>query len=345
MAGTLDRFYEKYGKVSSEVSTTGVQRSQSSSQKKEKGTLDKFYEKYGALHRQSFQDDFDSKWNQYHAGYQHTMQTIQEDLAKADYGNIGDLNKRYSEYANGLIAQYGRLKTLLEGGRDNFTEEDYRRYSDFLEQSQADLGEQMGRLGDYTRFYGQFGSEEEYEQAKSGIGGQVKQVQPVVQKDQAEKMSLEDYAPEYDWTDANQRKKVTKEIDRLIEAEDADTYARYQDMITGLSEKDRKALEDSHGKDSSMAYGYLLQKGYSREDINAMYETLKREKTAELSDDALQSVYDWTGKNAGTAAAGFAGARAGNLAGAVTGTFQTINDTARHYLQGSPYHGTDPNAA
>ena len=345
MAGTLDRFYEKYGKVSSEVSTTGMQQSQSSSQKKEKGTLDKFYEKYGALHRQSFHDDFDSKWNQYHAGYHHTMQTIQEDLAKADYGNIGDLNKRYSEYANGLIAQYGRLKTLLEGGRDNFTEEDYRRYSDFLEQSQADLGEQMGRLGDYTRFYGQFGSEEEYEQAKSGIGGQLKQVQPVVQKDQAEKMSLEDYAPEYDWTDANQRKKVTKEIDRLIEAEDADTYARYQDMITGLSEKDRKALEDSHGKDSSMAYGYLLQKGYSREDINAMYETLKREKTAELSDDALQSVYDWTGKNVGTAAAGFAGARAGNLAGAVTGTFQTINDTARHYLQGSPYHGTDPNAA
>ena len=116
-------------------------------------------------------------------------------------------------------------------------------------------------------------------------------------------------------------------------------------MIAGLSDKDRKALEDSHGKDGSMAYGYLLQKGYSREDINAMYETLKRDKMAELSDDALRSVYDWTGKNAGTAAAGFAGARAGNLAGAVTGTFQTINDTARHYLQGSPYHGTDPNAA
>ena len=150
---------------------------------------------------------------------------------------------------------------------------------------------------------------------------------------------------EYDWTDTNQRKKASQDVDRLNDLEDRYTLARYQDMISGLSDKDRKALEDSHGKDGSMAYGYLLQKGYSREDINAMYETLKREKTAALSDDALQSVYDWTGKNAGTAAAGFAGSRAGNLAGAVTGTFQTINDTARHYLQGSPYHGTDPNAA
>ena len=58
MAGTLDRFYEKYGKVSSEVSTTGVQRSQSSSQKKEKGTLDTFNDKYGAFNRQRLQDDF-----------------------------------------------------------------------------------------------------------------------------------------------------------------------------------------------------------------------------------------------------------------------------------------------
>ncbi|MDY4507913.1 MAG: hypothetical protein SPD95_04225, partial [Candidatus Faecousia sp.] len=150
---------------------------------------------------------------------------------------------------------------------------------------------------------------------------------------------------EYDWTDTNQRKKASQDVDRLNDLEDRYTLARYQNMIAGLSDKDRKALEDSHGKDGSMAYGYLLQKGYSREDINAMYETLKREKTAEMSDESLASVYDWTGKNAGTAAAGFAGARAGNLAGAVTGTFQTINDTARHYLQGSPYHGTDPNAA
>lgn len=198
-------------------------------------------------------------------------------------------------------------------------------------------------ISDTNAAMSQFQDEEEYNRYLRGQDGGSTDISSLEQEIQDLKSFIDQ--SEYDMTDTNQRKKASQDVDRLNDLEDRYTFARYQDMISGLSDKDRKALEDSHGKDSSMAYGYLLQKGYSREDINAMYETMKREKTAELSDDALRSVYDWTGKNAGTAAAGFAGARAGNLAGAVTGTFQTINDTARHYLQGSPYHGTDPNAA
>lgn len=118
----------------------------------------------------------------------------------------------------------------------------------------------------------------------------------------------------------------------------------YRAKIAALPEKDRKALEDFHGNYQAMAYGYLLRQGYDRKEIDAMWETMQRDKNAELSESAINGTYDWTGQNAGTAVAGFGGARAGNLAGAVTGTFQVINDLARHYLRGSPYSTTDPNS-
>lgn len=118
----------------------------------------------------------------------------------------------------------------------------------------------------------------------------------------------------------------------------------YRAKIAALPEKDRKALEDFHGNYQAMAYGYLLRQGYDRKEIDAMWETMQRDKNAELSESAINGTYDWTGQNAGTAVAGFGGARVGNLAGAVTGTFQVINDLARHYLRGSPYSTTDPNS-
>lgn len=118
----------------------------------------------------------------------------------------------------------------------------------------------------------------------------------------------------------------------------------YRAKIAALPERDRKALEDFHGNYQAMAYGYLLRQGYDRKEIDAMWETMQRDKNAELSESAINGTYGWTGQNVGTAAAGFGGARVGNLAGAVTGTFQVVNDLARHYLRGSPYSTTDPNS-
>lgn len=138
-------------------------------------------------------------------------------------------------------------------------------------------------------------------------------------------------------------KYIKEQMDELDSMEDAATYNKYQDMISSLSDKERKALSDSHGRDTTMAYGYLLQNGYSREDINAMYETLMREQNAKTSGEVLDAVYDYAGQNVGTGAVGFTGARAGNIVGGITGTFQAIHDTAQHYFQGSPYRTTDPN--
>ena len=135
-----------------------------------------------------------------------------------------------------------------------------------------------------------------------------------------------------------------KQLEQDLQAqEDEDTYNKYNAMIASLSEKERQALLESHDQDDTMAYGYLLQQGYSRYDINAMYETLLRGLNAEMSENVLGSVYDFAGQNFGTGAVGFAGARAGQFLGGFTGTYQAIYDTAKHYLQGSPYHGTDPN--
>lgn len=138
-------------------------------------------------------------------------------------------------------------------------------------------------------------------------------------------------------------KLIREQMNELDAMEDSATYNKYQEMISSLSEKDRKALEDSHGRDTTMAYGYLLQSGYSREDINAMYETMQREKNADTSKQVIDAVYDYSGQNVGTGAVGFTGARAGNIVGGITGTFQAIHDTAQHYFQGSPYRTTDPN--
>lgn len=136
---------------------------------------------------------------------------------------------------------------------------------------------------------------------------------------------------------------IREQLNELDAMEDTATYNKYQDMISSLSEKERKALSDSHGRDTTMAYGYLLQNGYSREDINAMYETLMREQNEEASKQVIGAVYDYAGQNVGTGAVGFTGARAGNIVGGITGTFQAIHDTAQHYFQGSPYRTTDPN--
>ena len=244
--------------------------------------------------------------------------------------------------ANNLRRRSFQIQQYLDENRGSMDRAEYDRIKSTLDDFGRQTAQTMFSLYRKNQIFGireYTASDYEIDQQDSGIAD----ISSLEQEIQDLKSFIDE--SEYDWTDTNQRKKASQDVDRLNDLKDRYTLARYQNMIAGLSDKDRKALEDSHGKDGSMAYGYLLQKGYSREDINAMYETLKREKTAEMSDEALASVYDWTGKNAGTAAAGFAGARAGNLAGAVTGTFQTINDTARHYLQGSPYHGTDPNAA
>lgn len=251
---------------------------------------------------------------------------------KRNGGYTRDAGGGYAAEIDALIRDFDSIKDFA----GSYGMAGAKRYLYYLQDIQE-------YISDTNAAMSQFQGEEEYNRYLRGQDGGSTDISSLEQEIQDLKSFIDQ--SEYDMTDTNQRKKASQDVDRLNDLEDRYTFARYQNMIAGLSDKDRKALEDSHGKDGSMAYGYLLQKGYSREDINAMYETLKREKTAELSDDALQSVYDWTGKNAGTAAAGFAGARAGNLAGAVTGTFQTINDTARHYLQGSPYHGTDPNAA
>ena len=138
-------------------------------------------------------------------------------------------------------------------------------------------------------------------------------------------------------------KYIKEQMNELDSMEDAATYNKYQNMISSLSEKERKALQDSHGRDTTMAYGYLLQNGYTREDINAMYETMMREQNAKTSEEVIDSVYDYAGQNVGTGAVGFIGARAGNIVGGITGTLQAIHDTAQHYFQGSPYRTTDPN--
>lgn len=138
-------------------------------------------------------------------------------------------------------------------------------------------------------------------------------------------------------------KLIREQMNELDAMEDSATYNKYREMISSLSEKDRKALEDSHGRDTTMAYGYLLQSGYSREDINAMYETMQRGKNADTSKQVIDAVYNYSGQNVGTGAVGFTGARAGNIVGGITGTFQAIHDTAQHYFQGSPYRTTDPN--
>jgi N12 class adenine-specific DNA methylase len=141
----------------------------------------------------------------------------------------------------------------------------------------------------------------------------------------------------------DEMKSIKEQMNELDSMEDAATYNKYQDMISSLSDKERKALSDSHGRDTTMAYGYLLQNGYSREDINAMYETLMRDQNAKTSGEVLDAVYDYAGQNVGTGAVGFTGARAGNIVGGITGTLQAIHDTAQHYFQGSPYRTTDPN--
>ncbi|MCI5484369.1 MAG: SNF2-related protein [Clostridiales bacterium] len=135
-----------------------------------------------------------------------------------------------------------------------------------------------------------------------------------------------------------------KQLEQDLQAqEDEDTYNKYKAMIASLSEKEFEALLASNDQDDTMSYGYLLKQGYSRYDINAMYETLLRGLNAEMSENVLGSVYDFAGQNFGTGAVGFAGARAGQFLGGFTGTAQVILDTAKHYFQGSPYHGTDPN--
>lgn len=135
-----------------------------------------------------------------------------------------------------------------------------------------------------------------------------------------------------------------KKAEQDIQAqEDMATYNKYQEMIASLSENDRNALLHTNGRDSSMAFGYLLQKGYSREDIYAMHETLLREQNAKYSNQVIDDVYDYAGQNFGTGVVGFTGARAGNILGGITGTFQAIHDTAQHYFRGSPYRTTDPN--
>jgi N12 class adenine-specific DNA methylase len=135
-----------------------------------------------------------------------------------------------------------------------------------------------------------------------------------------------------------------KQLEQDLQAqEDEYTYNKYKAMIASLSEKEFEALLASNDQDDTMSYGYLLKQGYSRYDINAMYETLLRGLNAEMSENVLGSVYDFAGQNFGTGAVGFAGARAGQFLGGFTGTAQVILDTARHYFQGSPYHGTDPN--
>lgn len=137
--------------------------------------------------------------------------------------------------------------------------------------------------------------------------------------------------------------RVEKAEQQLLAQEDIATYNKYKAMIASLSEKEFEALLASNDQDDTMSYGYLLKQGYSRYDINAMYETLLRGLNAEMSENVLGSVYDFAGQNFGTGAVGFAGARAGQFLGGFTGTAQVILDTARHYFQGSPYHGTDPN--
>lgn len=69
-------------------------------------------------------------------------------------------------------------------------------------------------------------------------------------------------------------------LDKQRSEQDSTSDNRTQGMISSLSEKERKALQDSHGRDTTMAAGYLLQKGYSRDDIKAMYNSLKREEGA-----------------------------------------------------------------
>lgn len=243
--------------------------------------------------------------------------------------------------ANNLRRRSFQIQQYLDENRGSMDSAEYDRIKSTLDDFGRQTAQTMFSLYRKNQIIGRreyTASDYEIDQQDSGSAD----ISALEQEIQDLKSFIDE--TEYDWTDVNQRNKASQDVDRLRELEDRYTSWRYQEMLGSLSEKDRKALEATNGKDNTMAYGYLMQKGYSREDINAMYETMKREKTAAVSDKALKTVYDHTGKNVGTAAAGFAGARAGNLAGAVTGTFQTINDTARHYLQGSPYHGTDPNA-
>ncbi len=243
--------------------------------------------------------------------------------------------------ANNLRKRSFQIQQYLDENRDSMDKTEYDRIKTTLDDFGRRTAQSMFSLYRKNRQLGRreySASDYETDQQDSGreetdsLEQEIRDLEAIID------------GTDYDWTDVNQRNKASQAVDRLQDLQDRYTQSRYQEMLDTLSEKDRKALENTNGRDNTMAYGYLLQKGYSREDINAMYETMKREKTAEVSDKALETVYDKTGKNVGTAAAGFAGARAGNLVGAVTGTFQTVHDAAKHYLQGSQYNGTDPNA-
>lgn len=243
--------------------------------------------------------------------------------------------------ANNLRKRSFQIQQYLDENRDSMDKTEYDRIKTTLDDFGRRTAQSMFSLYRKNRQLGRreySASDYETDQQDSGreetdsLEQEIRDLEAIID------------GTDYDWTDVNQRNKASQAVDRLQDLQDRYTQSRYQEMLDTLSEKDRKALENTNGRDNTMAYGYLLQKGYSREDINAMYETMKREKTAEVSDKALETVYDKTGKNVGTAAAGFAGARAGNLVGAVTGTFQTVHDAAKHYLQGSQYNGTDQNA-
>ena len=243
--------------------------------------------------------------------------------------------------ANNLRKRSFQIQQYLDENRDSMDKTEYDRIKTTLDDFGRRTAQSMFSLYRKNRQLGRreySASDYETDQQDSGreetdsLEQEIRDLEAIID------------GTDYDWTDVNQRNKASQAVDRLQNFQDRYTQSRYQEMLDTLSEKDRKALEDTNGRDNTMAYGYLLQKGYSRDDINAMYETMKREKTAEVSDKALETVYDKTGKNVGTASAGFAGARAGNQVGAVTGTFQAVHDTAKHYLQGSQYNGTDPNA-
>ena len=73
----------------------------------------------------------------------------------------------------------------------------------------------------------------------------------------------------------------------LVAASDSFVADEYRVKIAALPERDRKALEDFHGNYQAMAYGYLLRRGYDRKEIDAMWETMQRDKNAEFSESAI----------------------------------------------------------
>lgn len=124
--------------------------------------------------------------------------------------------------------------------------------------------------------------------------------------------------------------------------QDNETARYYRGLFDKMSDKDRSALL-SGMVTGRIPYEQLAKSGYSKEDVNAIRETYVRDTNARISQKAIGGTEEFTGKNAGTGIAGFAGARIGNLAGAFTGTLQAAIDTANRYMNGSAYGSTDPN--